>query len=257
MPLFITPPMTIDDPALDAQWQQLRERLLVEERVAAGEQEHVQIALPGEPGEHRRLVHAGADRPEDALARAAGEGPGRRRSMAACQWSSGSWMKRDVDALQADPLEALLDRPADPVGAVVEDRPDRPGRRVEGVVLAVERLPVDIGAGGDGIGRPDEPADLGRQDERVAVAPAEGRAHASLGQAVAVQRGRVEVADADVPGVGEGRRRLVVADRGEQAADGRAAESEPRDTQAGPAERHPFGGFKRHVGHRIVHGRVS
>src|SRR5690242_13126950 len=50
------------DRALLAQRQQLVHRHLVEQRVAAGDQENVDVARFDKPGQHWRLVHAGADR---------------------------------------------------------------------------------------------------------------------------------------------------------------------------------------------------
>ena len=55
------------DPALDAQRQELRKRVLVEQRVPTGDEERVHLGLPGEPDEHRRLLDPDADRPDDAL----------------------------------------------------------------------------------------------------------------------------------------------------------------------------------------------
>ena len=74
-----------------AERQQLVERDLVEQRVAAGQQEAVEVGLAGEAGQHLGLVHAGADRPDDALRAQLGErlvGAVERLS----KWSSGSWM---------------------------------------------------------------------------------------------------------------------------------------------------------------------
>ena len=47
--------------------QQFVERTLVKQAVAAGEQKAVEIAFPGETGEHFPLVHAGADGADDAF----------------------------------------------------------------------------------------------------------------------------------------------------------------------------------------------
>ena len=68
------------------------EGALVEQRVAAREQEDIHVGLAGEPGEHLRLVHARADRarrrPRTRSRASAGHAP----SIASCQWSSGSWI---------------------------------------------------------------------------------------------------------------------------------------------------------------------
>ena len=55
------------DPAFDGGREQFGERLLVEEGVAAGAQDHVDVGVADEAGEHLGLVHAGADRPDDAF----------------------------------------------------------------------------------------------------------------------------------------------------------------------------------------------
>ena len=74
MPLFITPAdAATPTPRSTQAGSSVAERLLVEQRVAAGEQEHVDVGLADEPGEHRRLVHPGADRAHDALVAQPGE----------------------------------------------------------------------------------------------------------------------------------------------------------------------------------------
>ena len=55
----------------------------------------------------------------------------------------------------------------------------------------------------------------------------------------------------------EGRPRLVLADRREEAADGSAAEAQPGHAQAGPAERHALGGFERHGRSLRIHESAS
>ena len=84
------------------------------------------------------------------------------------------------------PLEALLDRTADPVRGVVEDEPEGLGAGVVGVVATVERLCVDVRAGRDRIGRADQPTDLRREDVLVARVVRQGHAHPSLRGAIAV-----------------------------------------------------------------------
>ena len=89
-------------------------------------------------------------------------------SIAASQWSSGSWMK--AMSIRSRPSRSRLSsmRPADPVGAVVEH--DAGGRRRPRRTRrpAPSDLAVDVGSGRDRVGRPDQPADLRRQDELVA-----------------------------------------------------------------------------------------
>ncbi len=154
-------------------------RVLVEERVAPGEQEGVDVGLAGEADEHRRLVHADADRADDALARAADRGPDRPRSMAASPVVVGIVDVGDVDTVQAEPLEALLDRARDAVGAVVEDDAPAGDVGVVGVVTTVERLVVDVGARRDrSAGRTRRPTLVDRTNSsrgRSARAPAPSR----------------------------------------------------------------------------------
>ena len=70
-PLFITPPTRTATPRSRHGGQQLGERPLVEQRVAAGEQHDVHVGLADEPGEHRRLVHPCPDGADHALRRGA------------------------------------------------------------------------------------------------------------------------------------------------------------------------------------------
>ena len=153
-------------------------------------------------------------------------------SSAACQWSSGSWIS--AMSIRSSPSRSRLssiDRRT-PSAGVVEDDALGPGADIEGVVAAVEALAVELVVGADRVRRPDEPADLRREHERVARHVAQHAADAPLRRAVAVQRRRVEIADADVPGAPDHRPRVIVGDRAEQAADRRAPETEPRDARA-------------------------
>ena len=114
IPLFMTPPRTIAIRRSTHSGSNSGSASLVEQRVAPGQQEHVEVALAGEPGEHRRLVHPGADRPDDPLLAQPVE-----RRVRAVDGRLPVIVRvvdvRDVDALQAEALEALLDRPADAV----------------------------------------------------------------------------------------------------------------------------------------------
>ena len=78
-------------------------------------------------------------------------------------------MKRDVDPVEPEPLEALLDRAPDAVGAVVEDDAARLGRRRRTRPRG-RRAPGGRCRRRPGCrpSRPDQAADLRRQDEGVA-----------------------------------------------------------------------------------------
>src|SRR4029079_9227291 len=121
--------------------------------------------------------------------------------------------------VERESLEARLDRAADAVTAVVEHEPDRIAMRVVRVLL------VDVGARWDRVAGNDEPADLRGEDEVARGLVAQGRAHPSFGGAQAVQRSHVERPDTEVPRPLHGRGRVLIADRGEQAADRCAPEA--------------------------------
>jgi hypothetical protein len=90
-------------------------------------------------------------------------------------------------------------------------------RHVEPLVVA---KPVTTG------GRLEKPSDL-RGDDVILSGPADERsAEAPLGQAEAVVRRGVEVADTGVPGGVDGRACLVIADGAIQVAELRTAERE-------------------------------
>ncbi len=142
-----------------AEGQQVQQGRLVQEGVPPGDQEDVEVALLGEAGQHRRLVHACADGPDHALL----AHPGERRPRFADRLLPvvvGIVDQGDVDAPDAESFEALLDRATNTVRRVVEHEPDRLRTGVERVLLATERLAIDIGIGRDLVGRSDQAADL-------------------------------------------------------------------------------------------------
>src|SRR4029079_18030218 len=98
--------------------------------------------------QHRRLVHAGADGPDHALRPEAFEGgPGSLDRLSPVV--IGIMDEGAVDPGQAEPLEALLERASDAVGAVVEDDANRIVDDVVGILAPIESLAVDVGAGRD------------------------------------------------------------------------------------------------------------
>ena len=137
---------------------------LIEQGVSPCDHERVEVAFPGEPREHVRLVHPGADRPDGTFGAESGQGrvgtgdsrlPMRIRVVD----------EQDVNPVESEPLEARLDRAHHTIVAVVEDRADPRRIDVEGILPSVERLPVDVGAGRDRVPRVQETTDLGRQRE--------------------------------------------------------------------------------------------
>ncbi len=233
------------DPLGDAARQQLGECRLVQQRVPPGDHEDVHVGLVGEPGEHRGLVHPGADRAHGPLAAQplqgrVGAAQGRLPVLV------GIVDVQDVDAVEPESLQALLDRPAHAVGAVVEDDAAALGAGVVGVIAGPVRLAVDVGARRDRIRGADQAPDLRGQDELVARPAGEGGAHPALRRPVAVQRRDVEGADPERPGVVHERDRVGVGDRAEEPADRCAAEAEARRRQAGAPERDVLEWFDRH-----------
>ena len=139
----------------------------------------------------------------------------------------------DVDAVDAKPVQALVQRTQDPVAAEVEHRPRR-GRVGEEVGA---RLRV-----GD-----DEPAHLGGQHEIAVPAGPQRRAEPAFGGAVAVQRRGVEVAHARVTGPAYHGPRLGVGHRPEQPAQRRAAEAQLGDLDPAAAQKPSFTRYRVHV----------
>ena len=154
--------------------------------------------------------------------------------------------QRDVDPLEPEPLEALLERTADTIGAVIENDPGRLRVDVIGVLPAVKGLPIDVGARRDRRRLADQPADLRRQHDIVARAVGEGRTHPPLRRPVAVEWGCVEVPHAQRPGVADRGDGFSIPDGAEETTDRGATEPESRDLEAGPAERHALGVIDRH-----------
>ena len=116
--MFITPPSRTAIP-LHARGQQRSEGGLVQQRVAVGEQYDVHVGLAREAGEHRRLVHAGTDRPDDTFGTQSIKS--RPRTLhGLLPVIVGVMDQRDVDAVDTDALEARFERADHAVRAVVE-----------------------------------------------------------------------------------------------------------------------------------------
>ena len=104
----------------------------------------------------------------------------------------------DVEAVDAEPLQRILDRAHDAVIAVVEDLAAR--RRIEEFPdpRALFRL-----------AEAEPAADLGREHVGIALLAAQEMVDARLGEAEAVKGRGVEIADASIPGGVQRRLRLV------------------------------------------------
>ena len=127
-----------DAACADAERQQRRQRRRVEQRVAAGQHEAVEVAVGRIALERRRLVDADADGarscPRCAVSRARdrrrssiGDSSPRRRSPR--HFGGDVVDEDDVDAREPEPLQAVLDRAHGAVVGVVEHDVERQRRR--------------------------------------------------------------------------------------------------------------------------------
>ena len=95
--------------ALGAERQQIDERGLIEQRVAAREQHAVELGLAHEAREQRRAVHPGTDRAHHAL-RAQPPQCGKGAAQRGLGMVVGIVHVQDVDAIRAEPRQALVER---------------------------------------------------------------------------------------------------------------------------------------------------
>ena len=196
----------------------------VHQRPATGHHHHVDRALADDPEQRLDVPHPDAHRPDHALLPQfdqCGDGLGD----GLVQILLGVVHEDDVHPVQAEPLEALVEAAADPVGGVVP-----PPHQVVGDVEQ-----VGVTSAGPRV-RLEQPAHLGRHHELLPRPARQGCAEPPLRQAQPVVRGRVEVAEARVPGRVERRPRLLVGQRGVQVAEGRCAEAQLGDLHLGAAE---------------------
>jgi hypothetical protein len=131
--------MTTEVPRCDGGRQQFGERALVEEGVAARAQHHVDVGVLDEAGEHLGLVHARADRADDALRAELLQG-----RIALAEGLFGVVVRvvevDDVDPVEAEPFQAGLQAAAYAVGAEVPDAAVCGGHgEAVGEVVAVPR----------------------------------------------------------------------------------------------------------------------
>ena len=181
------------------------QRVLVEQGVAAGQEEDVEFPFCAKTGEHRRLGHADPDGLHDALPPEVEEG---REGFV-----KGGFVvvvrivdEEGVEAIDAEAVHGCFDRAKDTVAGEV-------------VVPA-----TTVAVGGQVV---DEAANLGGEDELVARDSGQGAAEAEFGEAIAVHRRGVVGADAVLPGGEDRFFGLGVGDAG--IGEGGAAESDRRE----------------------------
>src|SRR5262249_13057894 len=209
--------------------QALQGALVIEQRVAAGQKEAVWSRLGHVQRQFARLdgVHAEAPGLDNAPLAQLGERAERPR---ACGLEPGEPLvavevtrevvnPHEVQPVDAEALEAVLDRAQRAVRRVVIDHAVGPAELEEVPLLAeVPRSRFHL--------VDDQPADLGTEHVLVALAFGQRPAQAHLGQAGAVQWRRVEVADALLPGGIDGGGRLLLGDVAEHVAQRRGTEAQ-------------------------------
>ena len=227
---------------LEAQRQKFPQGTLVKERVAPRNEKRIEVAHAGEPREHLNLIHAGTDRPHDALLaqtlQSRQRAPDRILPMVVRIVDV-----EDVQPIETEPAQARLHRSEHAVGAVVEDDPHTRGASVVGVILAVAGLAVDVGLRTHLVDGDEQAADLGREDEIVAAVVPQGQAQAPLGIAIAIEWGAVEIADAGVPCVPDETDRR---DGSVQPADLGGTESQTGDPNTARSQGYAFGWLDDH-----------
>ena len=197
--------------------------LLFEQRVAARQHDHVQRETRHHLQADRLFIDAQTDRAAHALFAQVGQRGQRlvhrlapyRRVVRAVRQFTDVMQQQDVDVVGAKPAQAGLQRAQDAIAAVVEAR--APSIHHETIRVIV---PAGIAF--------DDPADLGRQGEAVAVDIVQCFADAAFAEPVTVVGRSVKMADAQFPRPPHRLGGLVVGDDPVQVADGCAAERQPR-----------------------------
>lgn len=197
---------------------------LVEEGVAAGQHHHVGGGLAQEAGEHGGLVHARADRTDDALVAQRGEG-GHGFVGGLSPVVVGVVEVDDVEPVQAGAGEGVVDGAQDAVTAEV---PLAAQVVTDDETLGVDALRVLVGD--------EEAAGLGGDDVLVAGAVAQGGAQPVFGQAQAVVRRGVVIADARVPGGVQGGGGVLGGGGAVEVADDGGAEAELGELHGGAGD---------------------
>src|SRR5260370_23407498 len=173
--------------------QQLVHCHLIEERVAAGNKKDIEVACLDKPGQHRRLVHAGADGSGGAFFSQLGKGP---EPGSAGSFEMVVWIveEQDVKPVEPGPPEALRNRRHDPVVTEVPNRSYRRDVLVEGFAeIELALIARRVGA--------EQPANLGGYDDLVTWKSRHGSAHPLLAKALSRERrpGEISTAMPDIP----------------------------------------------------------
>jgi hypothetical protein len=132
--------------------------------------------------------------------------------------------QHDVDSVDAEAQRRLLERAHGAVIGIVEAQAVRHA-------AAIARA---VAAPGEGLG---DAADLGRDHHVLATRAPQRRADAVLGEAVAIERGGVDQADAGGEGCLDRRDCARLVEVCIEIAERRAAETKRRDLKVGAAER--------------------
>ena len=130
--------------------------------------------------------------------------------------------EQDVDTVEAEALQAVVERAPDRVVAIVVVDVERHRR--------AEAVPLRGVAGGL-----QQPAGFGGQNISFALPPPEHVADTALAQTLAVVGGRIEITEAGVPCRVEESRGIGIVERPVETAERRTAEAEDGDREAGRA----------------------
>ena len=208
-----------------AQGKQLSQRRLIEQRVSAGCEKAVERSDLRQANQNFCVVHPGADGADHALRaqlRQRGEGIRQRGFDIVVAIVD----VQNVDAVEAEPFEALLMRPAHTLGAKIEDGVQAAiWRVIRGELQCMGRGPAT-----------EEIADLRRDHVGVAGEPAKNAADDFLAAAMAVERSGVEQAQSVPPGRLNDALGLLLRNRMRKSPERGRAQPEAGHAQSGPAD---------------------
>ena len=213
------------DAALDAERQERGQRLLLQERIAPGQQEQVEIALPRQRLADLPFVHPRADgadhaflaQPQHGLVAAGHQlpDPGVRGGLGPMGENIDVMGEQDIDAVDPESLQRCLHRAHHAVMRIVIDLP--PAGRFEKLAdprALLRRAHLK------------QPPDLGGEHIAVPWLAAQEAVQPRLRQAEAIERGGVVKADARPPGGLQRRPRRLLAQWTIEIAERGGAEAE-------------------------------
>src|SRR5260370_14805859 len=198
------------DPLFKTERKQLGEADLVQQRLAAGEQETIQIRTPSQAGKHLRLVHSGTEGADQLLAAKLVEGP-ISPAQRLIEKVVGVVDVEDVHPLQSQAFETRLERAHDPVVREVENWIE--GRRAKPALVWLRRSALL-----------EEPADLRRECQLTARPVAQEDAAAAARQAKTIKRCCVEQTQTRIPRLDGDCMRVAVLNRPVHPTQGGGAE---------------------------------